>query len=398
MIRTKSSVLSALVDIYDRGPYNKRFYFLYITKGHVMKVARDCIFNVKPYAPGKPIEEVQRELGLKEVIKLASNENPYPPSQKVLKAIADAAGNINRYPDGNCFALRKAVAERLGVKGTQLIFGNGSDEIIVLAVKAFVAEGDEVIMARPTFLVYDIASRLAGAKIQAVPLNNFHYDLPAMMSKVNGRTKMIFIGNPDNPAGTYITAKQAAELMEAVGPEVLVLFDEAYFEYVRADDYPDTLAMTQKYPNLLVTRTFSKIYGLAGLRVGYGIAQEGMIDILNRLREPFNVNSLAQVAAIAALSDAAYYKKVAQKIEDQREFLYKALAGLGLSFPKSYTNFCLVPVGQDSTAVAGALLRQGIIVRDMAVWGLNGFIRVSIGTPKENKKFIQCLKKILEAR
>ncbi len=360
-----------------------------------MQAANQYIFKIKPYVPGKPIEDVKREFGLKSVIKLASNENPYPPSPKVLKAINQAAKDVNRYPDGSCYLLRQALAKKLKLNGNQLIFGNGSDEIIVLAVKAFVGKGDEVVIAKPSFLIYEIASILAGAKLHQVPLKDFRYDLKAMRAKVNQRTKIVFIGNPDNPAGTYITAKQAQDFVKSVPRTTLVFFDEAYFEYVNATDYPDTLNLMKKYPNVMTIRTFSKMYGLAGLRVGYGIASEGIIDMLNRLREPFNINSLAQVAAVAALSDPGYYQDIAKDVYQQRQFLYRSLTGLNLAYVNSFTNFILINVGEDSTKVAQALLRKGVIIRDMNVWGLKGYIRVSIGTAAENKRFINSLAEVL---
>ena len=214
----------------------------------LMQAANPNIFKIKPYVPGKPINEVRRELGLKSVIKLASNENPYPPSPKVLAAMNAAAREVNRYPDGGCFLLRRILAKKLGIDDDQLIFGNGSDEIIVLAVKAFAAKGDEVIIAKPSFLIYEIASVLSGARLHQVPLSDFHYDLQAMKAKINARTKIIFIGNPDNPAGTYITQRQTEDFLRSVPKHTLVFFDEAYFEYVQAKDYPDTLSLMKKYP------------------------------------------------------------------------------------------------------------------------------------------------------
>lgn len=360
-----------------------------------MITANKNLFKIKPYVPGKPIDEVKRELGLSQVIKLASNENPYPPSAKVLKAIYKAASQINRYPDGGCFALRGALAKRLGLNPQQLIFGNGSDEIIVLAVKAFVKEKDEVILAKPSFLIYTIASVIAGAQLKEVPLVDFHYDLGAMLAKITKRTRMIFLGNPDNPAGTYITHAQALDFMQQVPGSTIVFFDEAYFEYVNRSDYADSLKLLRQFPNMIITRTFSKMYGLAGLRVGYGIAQESMIDVLNRAREPFNVNSIAQAAALAALADGPYYRRIAKDVEKQRQYLYASLEAMNIHYIKSFTNFILVQVGTDSTTIAQALLKQGIIIRDMATWGLKGFIRVSIGTATENKKFISAFKKVI---
>ncbi len=358
-----------------------------------MKVANSYILDIKPYVPGKPIEEVKRQLKLKSVIKLASNENPYPPSPKVMTAMARALAQVNRYPDGGCFVLRVALAKHLKVSENQLIFGNGSDEIIVLAVKAFVGQGDEVIIAKPSFLIYEIASRLAGAKIIEVPLKNFRYDLKAMKAKLTRKIKIVFIGNPDNPSGTFINLKEAEDFMKAANRDTLVFFDEAYFEYVNAKDYPDSLKLMKKYPNLITTRTFSKMYGLAGLRVGYGIASPAIIDILERLREPFNVNSIAQVAATAALSDQSYYKIIGREVENQRRYICRSLKGLGFKYEESCTNFILIRVSHASK-VAGALLKKGVIVRDMTGWGLSEYIRVSIGTASENKKFIKSLEEL----
>ena len=357
-----------------------------------MKVANKYIFQIQPYVPGKPIEDVKRELGLKSVIKLASNENPYPPSKKVLAAMVKAAAGVNRYPDGGCFLLRQALAKRLKVGQDQLIFGNGSDEIIVLAVKAFVGKGDEVIIAKPSFLIYDIAARLAGAKVHAVPLKNFYYDVEGMKARISKRTKIIFVGNPDNPGGTYLDKAQLEGLIKAAPKDTLIFIDEAYFEYVQARDYPSGVALVAKYPNVVVTRTFSKMYGLAGLRVGYGIGRPQVIDILNRLREPFNVNSIAQAAAVAVLEDRTHYSKIARAMEAQRQYLYRSLAGLGVRYVESFTNFILLHVGGDSRKVANALLKKGVIIRDMSVWGLKGYIRVSIGTAAENRRFIKTLK------
>lgn len=360
-----------------------------------MQAANPYIFKIKPYVPGKPIDEVRRELGLKSVIKLASNENPYPPSPKALAAMRLAAREVNRYPDGGCFLLRRALSRKLNINEDQLIFGNGSDEIIVLAAKAFATKGDDIIIAKPSFLIYEIASTLSGARLHQVALKDFRYDLQAMKAKVNARTKIIFIGNPDNPAGTYVTARQTEDFLRSVPKSTLVFFDEAYFEYVQAKDYPDTLDLMKKYPNVMTTRTFSKMYGLAGLRVGYGIASREIIDILNRLREPFNVNSMAQAAAVAVLGDEAYYRNIAKEVIEQRQYLYRSLESMGISYEVSFTNFILVRVGGDSSRVAASLLKKGVIIRDMAAWGLKGYIRVSIGSASENKRFIKSLGEIL---
>ena len=269
------------------------------------KLARKSILKIRPYQPGKPIEEVQRELGLKKVIKLASNENPLGPSPKAVLAIRRALFSLNRYPDGNSFYLKQKLAAKLKVKTENLIIGNGSDELIVLAIRAFVNEGDEVIIARPTFLVYEIASLAAGAKIVFVPLKNFKYDLAAMKKKVTPKTKIVFIANPDNPTGSYMNKKEVEVFLKGLPKSVIVYFDEAYAEVVREKDYPNTLRYL-KAKNVIIARSFSKAYGLAGLRVGVSISRPEFIDYMNRVREPFNVNSLAQIGAAAALDDKIF--------------------------------------------------------------------------------------------
>ena len=360
-----------------------------------MITPKENILKVAPYVPGKPIEEVKRELGLKDVVKLASNENPYGPSRRVLAALTKASRQINRYPDGACFYLRQALAKRLKIDENQLIFGNGSDEIIVLAVRAFVRAGEEVVIAKPSFLIYEIASLIEGAVVRAVPLKNFRYDLEGMKASITPKTKIVFIGNPDNPAGTYIPKNELKEFLNAVSENILVFIDEAYFEYVNAKDYPDGINFLKTHKNVVVTRTFSKMYGLAGLRIGYGIGDPSIIGVLDRLREPFNVNALAQAAAIACLEDQKYYRGIAKSVERERKFLYAAFKKLGVHYETSFTNFILLKVNGDSTSVAKALLKKGIIIRDMNVWGLKNYIRVTIGSSKENKLLIKALTEVL---
>ena len=359
-------------------------------------IAKKRIFEVEPYRPGKPIAEVKRELKLSKVIKLASNENPYGPSPAVLKAMVQEARLVNRYPDGGCFYLRQALAKRLSVAGENLIFGNGSDEIIVMAIRAFASEGDEVIIAKPSFLIYDIAARLEGAVIKAVPLTNFYYDLDGMKRAVTLKTKIIFIGNPDNPAGTFVNEENLVNFLENIRKDILVFIDEAYFEFVNDKSYPDTIKLIKKYKNIIVTRTFSKLYGLAGLRLGYGIADVELIGILNRLREPFNVNSIAQAAALACLNDKTYYRRIGNEVRVEREKFYRVFEKMGLGFVKTATNFILVDVQKDSTMIANQLLKKGVIVRDMAFWGLKNYLRVSIGAPSENAAFVRTLKTVLQ--
>lgn len=358
-------------------------------------VAKKTVFTIKPYVPGRPIDEVKREFGLKEVIKLASNENPFSPSPKVIKAINAAVLQINRYPDGHCFLLREALSRHLSIKSNQLVFGNGSDELIVMAVRLFVKEGDEVINAKPSFLIYDIASKIAGAKIRSIPLKDFHYDLDGMKSAITDKTRIIFLGNPDNPAGTYLKQKDVEKFLKGIPEDILIFMDEAYYEYVTAKDYVDSIKLLKTHKNLIVTRTFSKMYGLAGLRIGYGIAHPDLCDLFNRIREPFNINSIAQAAATACLKDKVYYRNVAKKINTQREFLYDRFNQLKINFQPSSTNFILVDVAQDASDVAKKLMQNGVIVRDMSPWGMGQFIRVTVGTKEENRKFIEVLEKVL---
>ncbi|MFH0753650.1 MAG: histidinol-phosphate transaminase [Candidatus Omnitrophota bacterium] len=361
-----------------------------------MKIkANQNVLKIKPYVPGKPIEEVKRAFGLKNVIKLASNENPFPPSPKVLKAIQKAALLSNRYPDGACYELRQAISARLKVLPDQLVFGCGSDEAIVMALRAFVNPGDEVIMAKPSFLVYSIASIAVGARLVEVPLKGLAYDLPAMRRAVTAKTKVVFIGNPDNPSGLFPRKADIMIFLKDFPEDVLVFFDEAYFEFVADKDYADTLALLKTRKNIIVARTFSKLYGLAGLRIGYAVADPEVADLMNRVREPFNVTSLAQAAALAALKDGAYYRKILKILNRERDVVCAGLLKMGLAFSKGTTNFIQVCLPCDSSEVSLDLMKKGVIVRDMSVWGLKNYIRVTVGTPMENKKFLKVLEEII---
>ena len=351
--------------------------------------------DLEVYVPGKPIEELQREMSLKYVVKLASNENAFGPSPKALEALKSAIYNVNRYPDSSCYYLRRKLAGILSVDEGNLIFGNGSDELIVLAVRAFLEAGDEVIIADPTFLIYRIASKAAGVKTVLVPLKNMRYDLEAMASKISPRTRMIFIANPDNPTGTYVTESEVEDFIEKVPEDILLFFDEAYYEYARGGDYPDTMRYMGR-GNIITTRTFSKIYGLAGLRLGYGVADKKIIDGMNKVREPFNVNLLAQEAALAALDDEEYVRFVREETDKGKKFLYSEFERLGLEYVPSATNFILVKLGSNSEKIYQRLLRSGVIVRHMKAWGLGECVRVTIGRDDENRFFIKTLEKILK--
>jgi len=361
------------------------------------KIVRKCVKNIKPYVPGKPIDEVKRELGLKDVIKLASNENSFGPSPKAISAIKRSLKDLNRYPDANAFYLKKKLAKSLGVKTENIVVSNGSDEIIVLCCRAFLEPGDEVIISDPTFPIYKIASQAQGAKIKFIPLKDMRYDLAAKKKAITKKTKIIFIANPDNPSGTFVTRKEIEKFLDGIRDDVLIFFDEAYKEfgeYSQGEVFPDTLKHLKR-KNIIITRSFSKAYGLAGLRIGYGISSPQVISYLDRIREPFNVNSLAQAAAVAALDDTKFLRKTLKMVEKGKRFIYKELDRMGLKYVKSATNFMLIDLKTDGKEVFRKLLKKGIIVRDMEVWGFKTFIRLTIGTPGENKKFIKALEEVI---
>jgi histidinol-phosphate aminotransferase len=357
-------------------------------------LARKDILKVKPYIPGKPITEVKREFGLKEVIKLASNENALGPSKKAVQAIRRVLDQINRYPDGDCFYLKKKLARRLNLGPENLIFGCGSDEIIVLTLRAFVDKGDEVVIGRPTFLIYALAAQIAGARIRYVPMKNFRYDLAAMKRQISPKTKVVFIANPDNPCGTYVTKKEVEQFMRGLPRNLIVYFDEAYYELVGKGDFPNTLKYLNRR-NVIVARTFSKAYGLSGLRIGYAVSRPEIINYLNRVREPFNVNSLAQAAALAALDDQGHLLRTRRALRQGKNYLYKNLQSLNIPYVESVTNFIMLKCGPRAQNIVRRLLRRGIIVRNMRGWGMSDYIRVTIGTMEENRKFVKALKDIL---
>ena len=357
------------------------------------KLIRKHLLKVKTYKPGKPIEEVKRELGLKKAIKLASNENALPPSRRVLSGITRQIKNLNRYPDGGCFYLKRELARRFRLNPEDFIIGNGSDEVITFAMRAFLKKGEEVIVAKPTFLIYQIVAGVENVRVRYVPLKDYRYDLDSMKKAVTKKTRIIFIANPDNPTGTYVTKKSLDRFMSGLNKDTIVFFDEAYYEFARPlRGYPETLKFLKAGRNVIITRSFSKIYSLAGLRVGYGIANKGLIECMNKVREPFNVNSLAQAGAIAALKDDGFVTKTRRLVEEGKRFMYDRFDAMGIRYIKSATNFILFEAGRDAANIYNKLLKRGIIVRNMKAWGLNGFLRVTIGTMKENIAFIKELK------
>ena len=359
--------------------------------------ARAAVRGLPAYRPGTPIDEAKRRFRLASVIKLASNENALGPSPRAVAALRGAVPSLHRYPDATCRTLREKLARQLRVDPASLIFGNGSDELIVLALRAFVDPGDGVVVASPTFLIYELQARACGASVSVVPLRDYRYDLAAMRSAVTPHTKLVFIANPDNPTGTYVTKRELDAFLRGLPPQTLVFLDEAYHEFVEAPDYPQTLPYTKDRP-LIVTRSFSKAYGLAGLRVGYGIARPPLIAAMDAVREPFNVNSLAQAAAAAALDDAAFLARTRRLIREGRRYLTKELDALRLRHVPSVTNFLLIELGPGAARVAHGLLARGVIVREMSGWKLSGCLRVTIGTMAENHRFIAALKAALKSR
>lgn len=352
-----------------------------------LKVSEN-VASLVPYPPGKPIEELERELGITGSIKLASNENPLGPSKKAVKAVAEALSNLHRYPDGSCYYLKERLSGRLGVSQDSLIFGNGSNEIIELLVRAFIKEGDEVVMADPSFAVYPIAVKSVGAISILVPLKDMRHDLQAMQKAITPRTRVVFIANPNNPTGTIVSADELERFMAEIPDDVIVCIDEAYFEFVENREYPDSLKYLSGTRPVLVLRTFSKIYGLAGARIGYGIAHPELIGYLGRVRQPFNVNSLAQVAALGALEDTEHTEATRRNNAEGLKYLYGEMDRLGFEYVPTEANFFLIKVG-DGRAVYDGLLKKGVIVRPMASYGLGEYIRVSVGLPDENRRFAE---------
>lgn len=351
---------------------------------------------IAPYQPGKPISELAREIGLEEhqIVKLASNENPLGISPKAFEAIQDSIGEIARYPDGNGFALREALCCKFGLRPETLIFGNGSNDILELVARAFLAPGAEAIYSQHAFAVYALATQAAGALGISVPAREFGHDLDAMLRAVTDKTRVIFIANPNNPTGTMLDKASLLDFLRQVPRQVLVVLDEAYDEYVVAQDKSDSFNWVSQFDNLIVSRTFSKAYGLAGLRVGYGIASPEIADLMNRVRQPFNVNSLAQVAAVASLQDDDFIERSYAINCAGMKQLTQGFDSLGLSYIPSYGNFISVRVG-DAADINRRLLQEGIIVRPIANYEMPEHLRVSVGLYEENARFLSTLENIL---
>ncbi len=358
-------------------------------------ITRPCVKNLTPYTPGKPIEEVQREFGLTDIVKLASNENPLGPSPKAVAAMCKCAANVGLYPDNDWYLLRRALSAKLGLPSSQIVLGHGSDELIHNIGLAFICPGDEVMMCTGPFSQYEFTAKLMDGRPVMVPTVKFRYDTREMARRLTPRTKVIFIGNPNNPTGTIVMHSELAELLKAIPDTTVLVMDEAYYEYVDDPEYPDSLALVRDGRRLIVLRTFSKIYALAGLRIGYGVTTPELADALQRVREPFNVSSIAQAAALASLEDQDQVPRTMKLNAESREYLYREFERLGLGYTRSYANFVWLDLGRECRPVFVELLKRGVIVRTGDAFAAPTHIRVTTGTPEQNRRFITALEEVL---
>lgn len=358
------------------------------------------IAALRPYQPGKPVEELAREQGLNDIIKLASNENPRGPSAAVLEAVAEAAADLTRYPDGSGYQLKQALidfcaAQGVTIEANQITLGNGSNDVLDLVTRATVEPGAEVIVAEHCFVVYPVATTCAGGTLVSVPAKDYGADLDGMLEAITEQTRLIFLANPNNPTGTWVNAQALTAFLDQVPERVWVVLDEAYAEYLKTPEYPNGLTLLARYPNLIVTRTFSKAYGLAALRLGFAVSSPYMADLLNRARQPFNCSSVALAAGIAALDDQLYVEESVQMNNEQMQVVTQGLAELGLQTIPSGGNFVTVDCGRPAQPMYEALLRAGVIVRPIAEYGLPHHLRISIGLPAENGRFLQAFADVL---
>ncbi|MDO6512916.1 histidinol-phosphate transaminase [Neptuniibacter sp. 2_MG-2023] len=351
--------------------------------------------NLVPYQPGKPAEELERELGLTDVIKLASNENPMGPSPRVLDAIKQRLSDISLYPDGGGYRLKQALSDKFSVPVEKLTLGNGSNDVIELIGRAYLNVGDEVIYSEFSFVAYSIVAQAVGATAVITPAKDWGHDLDAMLAAISDRTRMIFIANPNNPTGTWVTRAQLSVFLDQVPEHVLVVLDEAYTEYVDQAEFPNGLLLIDTYPNLIVTRTFSKAYGLAGLRVGFAVSNGSVANVLSRVRQPFNVNSLALAAAEAALMDDAYIEQGVALNKQGMALYEKELTAMGLSYIPSVGNFITVDFTVDAQPIYQAMLAEGVIVRPIASYAMPQHLRISIGLQEENERCLNVLNRVM---
>ena len=348
-----------------------------------------------PYVPGKPVEKLEREIGIRDAVKIASNENPLGPSPLAEKAIKEAIHSLNRYPDGDAFYLKEKLSEKLDISPETLIFGNGSNDVIDIAARTFMKPGDEAIFGEYAFIVYPICTQAVGAKAVVSPMPDYTHDLRDMYTRITEKTKIIFIANPNNPTGTMVSRNEFEWFLDKVPEDILVLMDEAYFEYVDDKDYPNSLEYQNTGKSIITVRTFSKIYGLAGLRLGYGVAHQDIISNMQRVRQPFNTNSLSQVGAIAALDDAEHIERTKRVNNEGLTYVTNELEKLDIPYVPSFANFVLIDLNDNPMPAYNSLLKEGVIVRPVIGYGLKTHLRVTIGAPEENDNFISGIKKVL---
>ncbi len=358
-------------------------------------IALPGVRSLMPYQPGKPIEELERELGLSDVVKLASNENPLGPGTAAREAIAAASRDIERYPDGSGHVLRMGLADRLGVAPERITLGNGSNDVLELIARTFVSPSDEVVYSAHAFVVYPIVTQAIGAVAVEVPAVDFGHDLPAMRAACNQKTRLVFIANPNNPTGTWCKKDALRSFLEGLDERTLVVVDEAYLDYVTDPDYPNALEWTDDFQNLIVVRTFSKVHGLAALRVGYAISNAQIADLLNRVRQPFNVNTIGMLAAASALRDAEHIAKSKALNTAGMAQLAEGVTRLGLSFIPSAGNFLTVQMPRPGAEVYEELLRKAVIVRPIGGYGLPDHLRITVGLETENERFLAALEAVL---
>ncbi len=359
------------------------------------RLIRPGIQDLVPYPPGKPIEELERELGIQGSIKLASNENPLGPSPMAVAAIRERLGLLHRYPDGSGYYLKSKLSERFSLPLERILLGNGSNELLELIVRTFLEPGDEAVQPFPTFLVYEKIVKGAGGTMVYVPLTDFGLDLNAMRKAITPRTKILFVNNPNNPTGTILKTPAVQDFLQTIPENVIVVMDEAYREFVTDPIFADGIQFLDAHPGIIVLRTFSKLYGLAGLRIGYGFASEKLADYINRVRQPFNANALAQAGATAALDDRDFVDQTLKTVREGLHYLQLELARMKLSFLPTQTNFFLIKVPSSGREVYERLLHEGVIVRAMDSYNLPEYIRINVGLPEENERFIRTLQKVL---
>jgi histidinol-phosphate aminotransferase len=355
------------------------------------------ILEIAPYQAGKPLEALQHELGIAEFVMLGSNENPLGPPPKAVQAMQQAVLQAHRYPDSDSFALKNALAQKHGISRSHILIGNGSDEVINLLMRTVLTPDDEIVLSQYSFIVYKLVAQAIGVKRIVVPAKaDYSHDLTAMAEAVTDRTKMVILDNPNNPTGTMVNQQAFDAFMQRVPPHVIVISDEAYDDYVEAEDFPQTLPYVQQGRWLVIMKTFSKIYGLAGLRIGYALAPEGLVDAANRIRAPYNVNAVSQAAALAALSDAEHVRRSRDVNDQGKRDLYKAFAELGVAYIPTQGNFVLIDCQREAAPIAQNMLRSGVIVRPVTGYGLPHHLRVSIGTSEQNARLIAALGQALQ--